>query len=116
MKDVPSVAEIHGYHAHVYFDATTLGLAQALCENAVKLFKVEMGRVHQKPVGPHPCWSCQLAFPSESFAALVPWLALHREGLTVLIHPRTGDDLRDHRDYAMWMGKVEVLDLGRFSQ
>jgi len=116
MSSEPSIGDISGYHAHGYFDAVTLPQAQALCANATALFEVEMGGVHQKPVGPHPCWSCQLAFSPEIFLELVPWLALHRDGLTILIHPQTGDDLRDHRDYAMWMGKVEPLDLTLFSK
>ncbi|MCF6322707.1 MAG: DOPA 4,5-dioxygenase family protein [Gammaproteobacteria bacterium] len=116
MSSVPSVGDISGYHAHVYFSAETLAQAQALCESAAALFDIEMGRVHQKSVGPHPCWSCQLVFSPEIFSALVPWLALHRDGLTILVHPLSGDELRDHRDYAMWMGKVEVLDLNCFSR
>ena len=109
-----SVENISGYHAHVYFDAVTLEQAQQLCQDADGLFEIEMGRVHQKPVGPHPCWSCQLAFSSQQFSTVVPWLAVHREDLTVLVHPQSGDDLRDHRDYAIWMGKIESLDLSRF--
>ncbi|MED5606458.1 MULTISPECIES: DOPA 4,5-dioxygenase family protein [Pseudomonas] len=106
--------EIHGYHAHVYYDADSLEQARELCEEAVRLFGVKMGRMHQRPVGPHPDWSCQLAFGSEAFAAVVPWLALHRGGLVVFIHPDTGDDLRDHRDHAIWMGTVRPLDLSQF--
>ncbi|WP_275628124.1 DOPA 4,5-dioxygenase family protein [Pseudomonas sp. 273] len=106
--------EIHGYHAHVYYDADSLEQARELCEEAVRLFGVKMGRMHQRPVGPHPDWSCQLAFGSEAFAAVVPWLALHRGGLVVFIHPDTGDDLRDHRDHAIWMGAVRPLDLSQF--
>ncbi len=114
MKKVTSLANIQGYHAHVYFDAATLEQARQLCEDAANLFEVEMGRLHQKPVGPHPCWSCQLAFSPSQFENIVPWLAMQRDGLTVLVHPQSGDELRDHRDYAFWMGKVETLDLSRF--
>ena len=52
------------YHAHVYFDEKTVEQARKLCESAAKRFGVAMGRVHRKPVGPHPRWSCQLAFDS----------------------------------------------------
>ena len=116
MSEAASVVDVEGDHARVYFDAVTLEQALALCESAADFFDVEMGRVHQKPVGPHPCWSCRLAFSPKTFSELVPWLALHRDDLTVFVHPQTGDDLRDHRDYAMWMGKVEALDLSRFSK
>ena len=102
---------IVGWHAHVYFDANTLAQARALCEAAAARFPLKMGRVHERPVGPHPDWSCQLAFRAERFAEVIPWLALHRGGLTVFIHPITGQDLRDHRDHAIWMGAVRPLDL-----
>ncbi|NRH26951.1 DOPA 4,5-dioxygenase family protein [Pseudomonas sp. MS19] len=102
---------IIGFHAHVYFNAETLELARQLCEQAASLFPLKMGRIHQKPVGPHPDWSCQLAFKPELFGQLIPWLALNRKGLVVFIHPITGNDLVDHRDRAMWMGAVRPLEL-----
>ena len=106
---------IRGFHAHVYFDAATLEQARALCLEAASRFKLAMGRMHQQPVGPHPDWSCQLAFAPTVFAALVPWLATHRNGLVVFVHPVTGNDLVDHRDYAIWMGAVRPLDLSVLS-
>ena len=65
---------------------------------------LKMGRIRGRPVGPHPDWSCQLAFAPEVFGELVPWLAIHRQDLVVFIHPVTGNDLLDHRDRAIWMG------------
>ncbi|WP_017902529.1 DOPA 4,5-dioxygenase family protein [Pseudomonas asplenii] len=105
---------IKGYHAHVYFDASTLDQARELCERAAATFALKMGRVHERLVGPHPDWSCQLAFEAEQFGAVVPWLALNRQGLVVFTHPLTGDDLADHRDHAIWMGAVRPLDLSIF--
>lgn len=105
---------IKGYHAHVYFDASTIDQARALCEQAAQLFDLKMGRVHERPVGPHPDWSCQLAFAPEVFAQVVPWLALNRRGLVVFLHPDTGDDLQDHTDHAIWMGAMRPLDLTGF--
>ena len=102
---------ISGYHAHVYFDAGTLDKARALCEAARERFGVVMGRVHEKPVGPHPRWSCQLAFGPEKFAEVVPWLALNRAGLTVFLHPETGDPIADHTEHAVWMGEMLPLDI-----
>ncbi|HEX5738981.1 MAG TPA: DOPA 4,5-dioxygenase family protein [Hydrogenophaga sp.] len=107
---LPTTAII-GYHAHVYFNANTLTQARALCETAASLFPLKMGRVHEMPVGPHPDWSCQLAFKAALFADVIPWLALNRKGLVVFIHPITGNDLVDHRDRALWMGEVRPLDL-----
>ena len=111
---MPDVSTIRGYHAHVYFDAETVEQARTLCADAAEQFGVVMGRVHEKPVGPHPMWSCQLAASPEQFAALLPWLALNRDGLIVFSHPETGDDLRDHRDHGIWLGTGLDLDLSIF--
>ncbi len=105
------MTEITGYHAHVYFDETTVDQARSLCEGARDTFGVEMGRIHERPVGPHPCWSCQLAFTPDIFADLVPWLALNRGGLVVFCHPETGDEIADHTEHALWMGTGMELDL-----
>lgn len=102
---------ISGYHAHVYCDAASVDKARKLCEAARDRFGVRMGRVHEKNVGPHPRWSCQLAFSPEAFADVVPWLALNRDGLTVFLHPETGDVIADHTEYAMWMGEMLPLNL-----
>ena len=102
------------YHAHVYFNPQTLLQAETLCREAGQRFDVQVGRVHQKIVGPHPHWSCQLAFSSTQFSALVSWLDEHRNGLNILIHGLTGDDLADHTDHASWLGTPQQLRLGFF--
>ena len=109
------MSEIRGFHAHVYFDEASLAQARALCEAARDRFALQMGRVHEKLVGPHPCWSCQLAFAPDQFGQVIPWLALNRDGLTVFIHPETGDDLTDHTEHAIWMGEMLDLDLSIFA-
>lgn len=102
---------IKGYHAHLYFEESTFEQAQVLAQEVGKRFQVTVGRLHRQPVGPHPSWSCQLAFKRNEYADLLSWLALNRKGLTILIHPLTGNDLKDHTDYASWMGKPQVLNL-----
>jgi len=105
---------ILGYHAHVYFDADTVAQARDLCARAAERFGVSMGRVHERPVGPHPEWSCQLGATPAQFAELLPWLALNRDGLVVFAHPETGDALADHRDHGIWLGTGLALDLSMF--
>ncbi|MCG8418180.1 MAG: DOPA 4,5-dioxygenase family protein [Proteobacteria bacterium] len=107
------MAEIAGYHAHIYFDEKTFDQARELCEQARDRFGVSMGRMHRKPVGPHPRWSCLIAFSPDKFGAVVPWLATNRGGLAVLIHPETGNDYKDHTDHAIWMGTMLPLDLAK---
>ncbi len=62
------------------------------------LFTVTLGRWHDVLVGPHRQSMYQVAFAREEFPRLVPWLMLNREGLSILVHPLTGDELRGSRD------------------
>jgi aromatic ring-cleaving dioxygenase len=109
-RDPSSIAD---WHAHVYFDAATRDAAWALREliGTELAGRVQIGRFHEKPVGPHPMWSYQLAFDADQFAHVVGWLTLNHGALDVFIHPNTGDELRDHRDSALWLGKSHTLDL-----
>jgi DOPA 4,5-dioxygenase len=110
MRD-PTTA-ISGYHAHIYYDdAPTRARAAALRAAIAAGFAVVLGRWHDRPVGPHPGPMYQVAFAPEVFAALVPWLALNRAGLSILVHPETGDDPADHSDHALWLGTPLPLDL-----
>ncbi len=103
--------EIQDWHAHVYFDAASRDAAWALRERIEKTFPIEMGRFHEKPVGPHPRFSYQVLFRPDQLAPILSWLALNRGDLTVFVHPNTGQQLADHRDRAIWLGRQETLDL-----
>lgn len=105
---------IKGYHAHVYFEQATVEQARSLCQQAAEKFGVEMGNMHERPVGPHPMWSCQLYADPAQFSDLLPWLALNRNGLIVFCHPDTGEHLQDHQDRAIWLGVGLDLDLSIF--
>jgi DOPA 4,5-dioxygenase len=103
------------YHAHVYFDEQSTQQARELCEKASALFGVTMGRVHQKLVGPHPHWSCQLTFDAMQFDGLIPWLDTHRNGLNILVHALTGNSIEDHTIHASWLGEPATLNLAHFA-
>ena len=116
MAAIPETSAIQGYHAHVYYDAATLDPARRLCETASRRFGLEMGRMHQQEVGPHPRWSCQLSVPPHRFGEVIPWLALNRGALTVFVHVRTGDDLLDHTQGEIWLGPSVPLKLEMFGK
>ena len=115
--DDRDIAVIESWHAHVYFDAACRAAAWALREKIVARFgaNMEMGRFHEKPVGPHPMWSYQIAFKPDRLSLILPWLALNRGDLIVFTHPNTGDALGDHRDRAIWMGALLKLELSVLS-
>jgi DOPA 4,5-dioxygenase len=106
-------AAIASWHAHVYFDAASRDAAWAFRETVDARFGtiVELGRFHERLVGPHPAWSYQIAFDAARFDEVVPWLVLNHGALDIFLHPNTGDDLRDHRDSAVWIGKSHTLNL-----
>lgn len=107
------ISQIESWHAHVYFDDASRAAAWALRETIETRFAgmMEMGRFHERPVGPHPRWSYQVAFGPEHFASIIPWFSLNRGDLVVFVHPNTGDALGDHRDRAVWLGAKLDLDL-----
>ncbi len=102
------------YHAHVYFDALTSEFAKRLCREIGERFGLEVGRHHERPVGPHPCWSCQVSFDARDFDTLIPWLEANRKGLDVLVHGLTGNDMADHTDHAYWLGEAHPLKVEIF--
>lgn len=104
------------YHAHVYFDEQTADHVAELCRKAGERFEAEVGRFHRRKVGPHPHWSCQLPFQREEFAGLINWLDQNRDGLSVLIHGLTGNDLVDHTEHASWPGSPIPLNLKIFHE
>jgi aromatic ring-cleaving dioxygenase len=106
-------AIIRDYHAHVYYDpAATRDRAERLRVRVAAAFpQATLGRWHDELVGPHPQPMFQIAFPRDMLAQLLPWLMLNRDGLTILLHPETGDDVADHSDHAAWLGAVLPLRL-----
>ena len=48
---------------------------------------------------------------SSEFPRIVPWLMLNREGLSVLVHPMSGDAYLDHARFALWLGTPVELRL-----
>lgn len=106
--------KITGFHAHIYFEPSSRDLAAQVREELGSRFNIQLGRWHERPIGPHPKSMYQVAFLPQQFSEVVPWLMLYRESLDILVHPTTGDDLGDHTDHALWLGeklnlKLEVL-------
>ncbi len=110
-----STDAIKDWHIHVYYDAATKPTAEAVrADVEVGLPGLMIGRMHDGPVGPHPMASFQVLIPTARLAEATAWFALNRQGLTVLLHPNTDDDLKDHRDYPIWYGAAPKLNYEMF--
>lgn len=116
-------SEIHGYypvnrhkayHAHIYFDQASVEHVKVLCAAISDTLGLSVGRIHEKLVGPHLRWSVQVSFSHRDFDAFIPWLDQQRGDLDVLVHGVTGDDYKDHTDFAYWLGQPVELDLSLF--
>ena len=99
MASVVNPEIIQHYHAHVYYDpASSRDRAARLRERVAAIFPgATLGRWHDTPVGPHTQSMYQIAFPPPLLASFLPWLMLNRDGLSILLHPGTGDAVHPHK-------------------
>lgn len=78
-----------------------------------KVPELRIYRLWDKPIGPHPIGMFEVnIFTPAQFGAFIPWLVINRGPLSALVHPNTGDDLRDHTQRATWMGQPFPLQVG----
>ncbi|MEQ8486361.1 MAG: DOPA 4,5-dioxygenase family protein [Pseudomonadales bacterium] len=102
---------VTGYHAHVYYDGADRARAADLRTEIGRRFPVLIGRMHDQAVGPHTKAMFQVVFGHDVFGELVPWLMRHRNGLSVLVHAETGDDVADHTRHVLWVGDPVALSV-----
>ena len=96
---------VRSWHAHVYFDSSDArARAAELRDRVAERFSVRLGRWHDQPIGPHSRSFFQIAFRKPLFPTLVPWLALNRSDLSILVHPNTDNQRLDHMVRALWLG------------
>lgn len=101
------------FHAHIYFPLKNIKLAEQLKErieterkDVLNVFSLHMGLV-----GPHKMPMFEIHFANDE-RNLIEWLDEARGEMPVLIHPVTGDDLVDHTEKAIWLGR----ELGVFEE
>ena len=106
-------AKIKDYHIHIYFDANDrkFGLsqyqAQQLADDIQTLFPDAVRGIYNVgKVGPHGGTNVEVDITKESFAEILQWLQVNGRGLSILIHPETGDDLKDHLESSLWLNRV----------
>ncbi|MCF8059010.1 MAG: DOPA 4,5-dioxygenase family protein [Bacteriovoracaceae bacterium] len=109
-------SSVINYHAHIYFNPEDMTDVHKLITKISDKFPFEIGRVWDKPIGPHPVGSCQITVTKEKFGSFIPWLMQEREGFDFFVHANTGNDLLDHTHHVMWLGKSYPLNLDLFKK
>ncbi|KAI9138888.1 DOPA-like domain-containing protein [Paraphysoderma sedebokerense] len=112
---------ITSYDVHVYWlpkSQKQFDEAMLLRENAMKKFpNLRYGTPQRNPVGPHPYSMFEIDLVTlEQYAMFVPWITLNHGNLSVLIHPHTGDEVKDHSRHALWLGERVPLDFAMLEE
>lgn len=102
--------QVRSYHAHIYFDEDSYAKAAQIRRWAAERFPVELGDWNLEPRGPHVTPSFYFGFTNELLPIVVPWLQLNSLGLTILLHPNTGDPRSDHLYYALWVNRSQPVN------
>jgi aromatic ring-cleaving dioxygenase len=101
------------FHAHVFFDPAAPERARAMSAELPAATGAVVTSWLDRPGGPLPRPQFQVELTSAELGTVTEWLMLHRDGLSVLLHPETGDDLLDHTAHAVWFGPALELRLDR---
>jgi len=88
----------------VVCNGITSEILPGLNDSAVPLFNVQ-------PRGPHPSGSFETWVPKEYLADALSFFTLHRNGLSIFIHPLTRHEIEDHTGRSSWLGTSWKLDL-----
>lgn len=102
-----AVSEIREHHIHIYFEPGTESAAQAriLAGEIEKRFPAAViSAAEIGLIGPHTRPNHAIHIAAGAFGAVVPWVQINSGGLSILIHPDRGDDLKDHIGPSMWLG------------
>ena len=102
------------YHFHIYFNQDQVGQVQDINKLLSQFPELKIGRIREEPVGPHPTGSCQITVPHSHFDTMIHWFFQHRADLDIFVHAVSGDDLKDHTEYVLWIGRSYDLNLDFF--
>ena len=106
------------HHFHIYFSDETFAQAEALYNDLKGAFPdLFLGRMHRRPVGPHPIGSFEVDVPPAVYGEVHGYLSEKHGDLSVMIPPYTDDDRADHSpDAVKWIGRSYDINLGFFDK
>ncbi|OJA15258.1 hypothetical protein AZE42_09109 [Rhizopogon vesiculosus] len=103
------------WHFHIYFHQRNADAHRAALElrDAVLRLRrdgafvaVPLFRVNTDPIGSYEIW-----VPSSSFSSVFSYLCMNRGNLSILVHPLTREERKDHEIRNAWIGPAFPLDL-----
>ncbi len=105
------------YHAHIYFEWQDEAKARLLARRASEDLQdrsVKLVGFHPAPVGPHPKGMFEMHFDRSALEKVKLYFLQEASSFRVLIHEDTGDDLADHTDGTLWLGRPLLLNFEFF--
>lgn len=96
------------YHIHIYYDVGqgSEAAAKGLAKEILRRFPDAAKEAHEydKPGGPHAVSNVAVHIDAKGFGEIVSWLQFNSGDLSLLVHPKSGDVIKDHIDYGLWLG------------
>lgn len=107
------------FHVHIYFDPGTQSETDAAAvswalKRYIYVYTFPPGQIGA--IGPHTKPNFEVDISARDVAAVIAWLQKNGRGLSTLIHPRSGDEIKDHFDDAIWLGKPVPLNEAFFKR
>lgn len=109
---------VHSYHLHIYF-------ADAVARLQVETFALQLNKMFPgyiesmgwiPAIGPHTLPNMAVHIEPDGFGEVVAWAQLNAKGLSILIHPDTGNEATDHLEMSMWLGSVIPYNMDYFEE
>ena len=105
---------VEGYDVHINFlSEEHHAEAQALAD-AIKATVPGVEGPNQVAPGrgPHLISNVEVSIPAAALSQVLTFLQLNKvEGVSTLVHPHTGDEIRDHTKLVNWVGKPVPLNI-----
>ena len=98
------------YHAHIYWKHIGERVQALSLRSQLKELGCDLGKVHDRPIGPHPLPMYQAMYDSSDQPEVES--LLRTQTMSILLHEDIGvDHVRDHTDGARWINKPLDLNL-----
>ncbi|KAL0481757.1 hypothetical protein AKO1_012357 [Acrasis kona] len=103
------------YDLHIYYfpnSAASKSHADKLFAYAKNTWSDLYIKMFTAPIGPHPIPMFEIDIPQAhpKFSDILSWIMINRGNSSALLHPNTGDEMKDHTVSATWVGQPVPLN------